>query len=572
MIQYLKCCFFLIICPMNLLRKMNKKTRNFVLVVTLSGMAVFLTAFNSRNFEIAKNLDIFASLFREIVVNYVDDVNPSELMKTGIDEMLYSLDPYTNFIPESQIEDMRFMTTGQYGGIGALITSRGDYTIITEPYEGFPAHKAGLLPGDRILEIEGQTVKGKSSEDVRELLKGQPGTTLSLLIERDGEPRPFVRDVTREVVTISNIPYYGMLDEKTGYIKLTGFTQHAGREVRDALNELKQNNDVENIVLDLRGNGGGLLNEAVNITNLFVGKDELVVSTQGKIADRNTNHRTLNNPIDLEIPLVVLVDRGSASASEIVAGAIQDFDRGVILGQRTFGKGLVQNVIPLSYNTQLKVTVAKYYIPSGRCIQAIDYAQRNEDGSVAMIPDSLKKAFTTRNGRVVYDGGGIEPDVALDPQSLSNITFALATRFLIFDYANQYYRTHESILPADQFVITNEIYNDFVNFLSDKDYEYETRSERLLADLKEASAHEKYFNAIETEYEALQQKMMHNKEEDLITFRDEISMLLKEEIVTRYYYQKGRVQASLSQDQEIARALEVLANGNGYKRILALQQ
>lgn len=572
MIQYLKCCFFLIICPMNLLRKMNKKTRNFVLVVTLSGMAVFLTAFNSRNFEIAKNLDIFASLFREIVVNYVDDVNPSELMKTGIDEMLYSLDPYTNFIPESQIEDMRFMTTGQYGGIGALITSRGDYTIITEPYEGFPAHKAGLLPGDRILEIEGQTVKGKSSEDVRELLKGQPGTTLSLLIERDGEPRPFVRDVTREVVTISNIPYYGMLDEKTGYIKLTGFTQHAGREVRDALNELKQNNAVENIVLDLRGNGGGLLNEAVNITNLFVGKDELVVSTQGKIADRNTNHRTLNNPIDLEIPLVVLVDRGSASASEIVAGAIQDFDRGVILGQRTFGKGLVQNVIPLSYNTQLKVTVAKYYIPSGRCIQAIDYAQRNEDGSVAMIPDSLKKAFTTRNGRVVYDGGGIEPDVALDPQSLSNITFALATRFLIFDYANQYYRTHESILPADQFVITNEIYNDFVNFLSDKDYEYETRSERLLADLKEASAHEKYFNAIETEYEALQQKMMHNKEEDLITFRDEISMLLKEEIVTRYYYQKGRVQASLSQDQEIARALEVLANGNGYKRILALQQ
>lgn len=557
---------------MNLLKKIQKKTRILILVLVLSSTGVVLTAFNSQNFEIAKNLDIFASLFREIVVNYVDDVNPSELMKTGIDEMLYSLDPYTNFIPESQIEDMRFMTTGQYGGIGALITTRGEYTIITEPYEGFPAHKAGLLAGDRILEISGESVKGRSSEEVRELLKGQPGTTLSLLIERDGERQPFLRDVTREVVKISNIPYYGMLDGKTGYIKLTGFTQNAGREVKDAFNELRQNHSVENIVLDLRGNGGGLLNEAVNITNLFVGKDELVVSTMGKIADRNTSHRTLNNPIDTEIPLVVLVDRGSASASEIVAGAIQDFDRGVILGQRTFGKGLVQNVIPLSYNTQLKVTVAKYYIPSGRCIQAIDYAQRNEDGSVALIPDSLKKAFTTRNGRVVYDGGGIEPDVAVDPQMLSNITFTLANRFLIFDYANQYYRTHASIPPAGEFEITDDIYRDFVNFLSDKDYEYVTRSERLLEELKEASSNEKYFSAMEAEYEALKQKMMHNKDEDLITFRDEISMLLKEEIASRYYFQKGRVLASLSMDPEIDRALEILSNGNGYQRILAIQE
>lgn len=557
---------------MKLLKKIHKKTRILLLVLALSGSAVAMTAFNSQNFEIAKNLDIFASLFREIVVNYVDDVNPSELVKTGIDEMLYSLDPYTNFIPESQIEDMRFMTTGQYGGIGALITTRDDYTIITEPYEGFPAHKAGLLPGDRILEISGQSVLGKSSEDVRELLKGQPGTTLTLLIEREGEPRPLLRDVTREVVKISNIPYYGMLDEKTGYIKLTGFTQNAGREVRDAFNELRQKHRVENIILDLRGNGGGLLNEAVNITNLFVEKDELVVSTRGKIAERNTNHNTLNNPIDTEIPLVVLVNRGSASASEIVAGAIQDFDRGVILGQRTFGKGLVQNVVPLSYNTQLKVTVAKYYIPSGRCIQAIDYAQRNEDGSVAMIPDSLKKAFTTRNGRVVYDGGGIEPDVPVDPQILSNISFTLANRFLIFDYANHFFRTHQSIPPAAEFEITDAVYSDFVNFLSDKDYDYVTRSENLMEELREASANEKYFSAIESEYEALKQKMIHNKEEDLLTFRDEISMLLKEEIVSRYYYQKGRVLASLSMDPDIDRALEILSNGNGYRRILAGQQ
>jgi len=537
----------------------------------LAGSAVFLTAFGSRNFEIAKNLDIFASLFRELVVNYVDDVNPAELMKTGIDEMLYSLDPYTNFIPESQIEDMRFMTTGQYGGIGALITTRGEYTIITEPYEDFPAYKAGLLPGDRILEISGQSVKGMGSEEVRELLKGQPGTTLNLLIERDGEPQPLTKSVTREVVTISNIPYYGMLNETTAYIKLTGFTQNAGREVRDAFNELRQNHPVESIVLDLRGNGGGLLNEAVNITNLFVEKNQLVVSTQGKIAERNTSHRTLNNPVDQDIPLVVLVDRGSASASEIVAGAIQDFDRGVIIGHRTFGKGLVQNVVPLSYNTQLKVTVAKYYIPSGRCIQAIDYAQRNEDGSVAQIPDSLKKAFTTQNGRVVYDGGGIEPDIVVEPLMLSNISVALLTRFLVFDYANYFFRKNSSIPPANEFEITDAIYNDFMAFLADKDYEYETRSERFLSELKEASKNEKYFEAIEKEYEALQQKMMHNKEEDLLTFRSEISMLLKEEIASRYYHQKGRVLASLSNDREVARAIEILSNSNVYRSILAGQ-
>ncbi|MBW6498020.1 MAG: PDZ domain-containing protein [Bacteroidales bacterium] len=556
---------------MKLFKKIHSKTRATMLVLVLAGSAVFLTAFGSRNFEIAKNLDIFASLFRELVINYVDDVNPAELMKTGIDEMLYSLDPYTNFIPESQIEDMRFMTTGQYGGIGALITTRGEYTIITEPYEGFPAFKAGLLPGDRILEISGQSVKGMGSEDVRELLKGQPGTTLNLLIERDGEPRPLTKPVTREVVTISNIPYYGMLNESTVYIKLTGFTQNAGREVRDAFNELRQNNTVESVVLDLRGNGGGLLNEAVNITNLFVEKNQLVVSTQGKIAERNTNHRTLNNPIDKEIPLVVLVDRGSASASEIVAGAIQDFDRGVIIGHRTFGKGLVQNVVPLSYNTQLKVTVAKYYIPSGRCIQAIDYAQRNEDGSVAQIPDSLKKPFSTLNGRVVYDGGGIEPDIIVEPQMLSNISVALLTRFLVFDYANYFFRKNQSIPAADEFRITDAIYNDFISFLSDKDYEYETRSERFLAELKEASKNEKYFEAIESEYENLRQRMMHNKEEDLLTFRSEISMLLKEEIATRYYHQKGRVLASLSEDREVARAIEILSNGNGYRSILAGQ-
>lgn len=554
---------------MNIFRKITVKTRTLLIIAFLVVSSVFITAFESRNFEIAKNLDIFASLFRELVINYVDEVNPAELMRTGIDEMLYSLDPYTNFIPESEIEDMRFMTTGQYGGIGALITTRDDYTIITEPYEGFPAFKAGLLPGDRILEISGQKLKGVGSEQVRELLKGQPGTTINLLIERPGEPRPLVKPVTREVISISNIPYFGMLNQTTGYIKLTGFTQYAGREVRDAFEQLRQNHQIESLVLDLRGNGGGLLNEAVNITNLFVEKNKMVVSTRGKIAERNTTHRTLNNPIDTEIPLVVLVDRGSASASEIVAGAIQDFDRGVIIGHRTFGKGLVQNLIPLSYNTQLKVTVAKYYIPSGRCIQAIDYAQRNEDGSVAMIPDSLKKAFTTQNGRTVYDGGGIEPDIVIAPQMLSNISVALLTRFLIFDYANHFFRLNNSIAPAGEFKISDAVYNDFIAFLSDKDYDYETRSERLLAELKQASKNEKYFSAIESEYEALHRRIMHNKEEDLQTFRSEISELLKEEIVSRYYHQRGRVQASLTNDREVSKALQLLSNGSGYRSILA---
>ncbi len=554
---------------MNIFRKITVKTRTLLIIAFLVVSSVFITAFESRNFEIAKNLDIFASLFRELVINYVDEVNPAELMRTGINEMLYSLDPYTNFIPESEIEDMRFMTTGQYGGIGALITTRDDYTIITEPYEGFPAFKAGLLPGDRILEISGQKLKGVGSEQVRELLKGQPGTTINLLIERPGEPRPLVKPVTREVISISNIPYFGMLNQTTGYIKLTGFTQYAGREVRDAFEQLRQNHQIESLVLDLRGNGGGLLNEAVNITNLFVEKNKMVVSTRGKIAERNTTHRTLNNPIDTEIPLVVLVDRGSASASEIVAGAIQDFDRGVIIGHRTFGKGLVQNLIPLSYNTQLKVTVAKYYIPSGRCIQAIDYAQRNEDGSVAMIPDSLKKAFTTQNGRTVYDGGGIEPDIVIAPQMLSNISVALLTRFLIFDYANHFFRLNNSIAPAGEFKISDAVYNDFIAFLSDKDYDYETRSERLLAELKQASKNEKYFSAIESEYEALHRRIMHNKEEDLQTFRSEISELLKEEIVSRYYHQRGRVQASLTNDREVSKALQLLSNGSGYRSILA---
>ena len=547
---------------------MIKRPANLLILVMIVASSLFTVSFVNKNFEIAKNLDIFNTLFRELTIHYVDDVNAAELIKTGIDEMLASLDPYTNFIPESDIEDFRFMTTGQYGGIGALIMRRGDYIFISETYEGFPADKAGLLPGDKILEINEHSAKNRNQEEVSTLLKGQPGTEVIIVLERGGHDKPLTKTLVREVVKIDNIPYYGMLDETTGYIKLTSFTQNAGREVRDAFNTLKNENNLENIVLDLRGNGGGLLHEAVNITNIFIDKGNVVVKTKGKIEERNMINRTLNNAIDKEIPLVVLVDRSSASASEIVSGAIQDFDRGVIIGQRTFGKGLVQNVVPLSYNTQLKVTVAKYYIPSGRCIQAIDYAHRNEDGSVAAIPDSLKVAFETRSGRTVYDGGGVEPDIYVEPRVFNNISIALLTNFHIFEYANNFYRTHNEIPPADQFEITDDIYADFVQFLEGKEYNYTTESEHLSAMLKKAAKDEMYIDIIAPELEAIKEKINKSKKDDLTVFREEISFILKNEIVGRYYKQKGRVIATLSEDPEIAAALEVFKNKEQFHALL----
>ncbi len=536
------------------------------IAITLT--SIFSTAYVSNNFEIAKNLDIFNTLFRELVINYVDDVNAAELIKTGIDEMLESLDPYTNFIPESEIEDFRFMTTGQYGGIGALIMRRGDYIFISETYEGFPASKAGLLPGDKILNINENDAKNRTQEEVSSLLKGQPGTEVIIEIERSGHDETLIISMEREVVQIDNIPWYGMIDDKTGYIKLTSFTQNAGREVRDAFSELQNNHGAESLVIDLRGNGGGLLNEAVNITNLFVEKNQVVVETKGKIKERNTTHRTLNNPINKEIPLAVLVDRASASASEIVAGAIQDFDRGVIVGQRTFGKGLVQNVVPLSYNTQMKITVAKYYIPSGRSIQAIDYAHRNEDGSIAAIPDSLKMPFETRNGRIVYGGGGIEPDIFIEPLSISNIALALVTNFHIFDYANHFYRNNSTIDPADKFEISQEIYDDFLSFLEGKDYSYVTESEMYIERLRKMSIEEKYHDAIDKELQRVQERIKESKKDDLITFRNEIEMLLKNEIVGRYYNQEGRIISSLNDDPDVAEALRIIHAAEEYKTIL----
>jgi carboxyl-terminal processing protease len=520
------------------------------------------------DFEISKNIDIFITLYKQLHVNYVDELNSGQLMKTAIDAMLESLDPYTVYIPESEIEDYKFMTTGQYGGIGSGILARGPWIYISDPYEGMPADKAGLRMGDKILEINGQSAKNKTVEEASSILKGQPGTEVKVLIERDSTQKPLEKTIIRQEIKISNVPYFGMVSKEIGYINLSEFRQNASKEVREAVIKLRDSNNMKGLIFDLRGNGGGLLNEAVNIVNIFVESGQLVVSTRGKITDKNNYHKTQGSPVDLKMPLVILVDNNSASASEIVTGAIQDLDRGVIIGQRSYGKGLVQNIIPLTYNAQMKVTVAKYYIPSGRCIQLLDYANKDKEGKATKIPDSLATAFKTKNGRTVYDQGGIEPDIPMKPEEYGNITVSLMEKFLIFDYSTKYYWSHPSMPPVDEFRITDEIYNDFISFLQGKTYDYKTESEKDLDELKTNAEKEKYFDAIKTEYAELQAKLIHNKQEDLIKFKNEIGQLLKSNIAVHYYYQKGRIQAILPDDPEVKKAIDILNDPDGYKKIL----
>ena len=414
------------------------------MIASLVGVAsLTLVSFDDNTtFEIAKNLDIYYTLFRELNLYYVDDTKPGDLIKKSIDAMLTSLDPYTVYIPESQMEDFRFMTTGQYGGVGALIRKDGEYVVITEPYEGFPAQKNGINAGDVILEIDGQSIKGKNSSEVSDMLKGQPKTLLKLKLKRPGTTDPIEKNIEREEIKIDAVPYYGVFSDSIGYINLSSFTESAYADVKKALLDLKEKQNVKSIIFDLRGNPGGLLIEAVNITNLFVPKAESIVSTKGKVKDWDKNYTAAMSPVDTEMPIVILVNSGSASASEIVSGAIQDLDRGVIIGQRTFGKGLVQTTRPLSYNAKLKITTAKYYTPSGRCIQALDYTHRNPDGSVGKIPDSLVTEFKTKNGRSVYDGGGVSPDVLLESEQLSNLSGSLYNKNLFFDFATEFAIKH----------------------------------------------------------------------------------------------------------------------------------
>jgi carboxyl-terminal processing protease len=555
--------------------KFWKKLRRILVVVFLGSIGIAATSLTTEYFEISKNLEIFATLYKELNTYYVDDIDPNEFMQEGIDAMLLSLDPYTNFYSEAEIENYRFETTGKYGGIGSLIKQDEDFIVVSEPYEGYPADKSGLIAGDKIFAVDGNLVKGKTSEEVSKFLKGEPGTSISVEILRpqlDGSDKAMVLEITREEVKVNNVPFYGLVENDIAYIKLSNFTQQAGKEVEDAFKELKNEHpNLKGLVLDLRGNPGGLLHEAVNITNVFIDKGELVVFTKGKVEEWDKDFKTINEPLDTELPLVVLTNRGSASASEIVSGAVQDLDRGVVVGQKTFGKGLVQTTRKLTYNTQLKVTTAKYYIPSGRCIQAINYAEKDEDGAVKRIPDSLKVEFQTRNGRVVYDGGGIDPDVATEVEYLSDVSVSLSRKDLIFDYATIYKLNNPDLRDGIDFRVNDTEYADFVAWVQDKDYEYSTESESMLAEFKEVAEEEEYFDAIEAEFKALESKIYSDKKNDLIKQSDEIKRLLENEIVTRYFYRKGAIQNSFVYDVEVAKAVELIQNPNEYKKLLSVQ-
>ena len=522
---------------------------------------------SDRSFELSKNLEIFSKLYQTLYLNYVDDVDPGATMKKAIDAMLSSLDPYTVYYPESDMEDVKLQLLGQYGGIGSLIHQQGGKIYISEPYKDLPADKAGLRAGDRILAVNGESTEGKNNADVSSAMRGQAGTDLVLKLERDG--KTFEKTITRAEIKLPNVPYSGMLPGNIGYVKLDEFTQDAAKNVRDAFTRLKRENPgMEGFILDLRNNGGGLMNEAVDLVNVFVKKGQLIVETKGKIASKNTRSYTRMAPEDTEMPVAVLINAYSASASEITAGSLQDLDRAVIVGSRSFGKGLVQNVLPLAYNSQMKVTVSKYYIPSGRCIQALDYSHKDENGRATKVPDSLKTAFQTLNGRTVYDGFGIEPDIEVEPEYMSALAATLVSKFHIFNYVTEFVKKHPTVASPSEFKVTDEIYDDFCHYLADKDYSYSTNTEHILKDLKESAKEENYYEALSQNIEQLESQLKKDKGDDLVKFRKEISEMLKAEILVRYYYAAGRLEGSLVTDPDVLKACEVLHDKALYNKTL----
>lgn len=549
------------------MRFLKTTARKFAFVGILVLVGGLFSAWRLDYFEINKQLDIFTNLFREVNMYYVDETEPSDMMTGAINKMLKGLDPYTVYIPESKVEDFRIQQTGQYGGIGATIIVIGDYVAIEQPYEGFAADKAGLKSGDLIIAVDGKDMKGATSREMGDLLKGTPGSSAELTIRRYGEDRQVT--ITREDIQVKAVPYYGMVNETTGYVVLRSFTDKASPEIKAAIEDLKANHGMESLILDLRGNPGGLLAEAINVSNLFIEKGQEVVSTRGRIRELDHVYRTLRDPFDTEMPLAVLIDQGSASASEIVAGTVQDLDRGIVVGNRSFGKGLVQQSRPLSYGAQVKITIAKYYTPSGRCIQAINYAERNEDGSIARIPDSLRNSFTTANGRIVLDGGGVDPDIAVENEEMSSILYSLLVNGHLFEYATKYVQNRPEIAAAREFKLTDAEYNDFVAFLSDVDLVYETQTEKLLDQLQKAASREGYNEDLADEISQLEQAIENRKEEDLMAFKDQIKMVLEREIVGRYYYESGEIQYMISEDEDVLEAVRILNDSSTYEEILS---
>lgn len=546
------------------------KTKRILLATLLIISITFgLTALKNddKSFEISKHLNIYATLFRDVNMFYVDEVNPGDLITTSIKSMLKSLDPYTVYYPESEMEDVKLMTTGEYAGIGSVISKKGDKVIIREPYKNSPAAKAGLLPGDVIIAIDGNSTKGKNTEDVSTMLKGQPGKEITIKIEREYETKPLEKKAIREKIQLPSVPFYGLVNDSVGYVYLNSFTDKAAADVRSAVIELK-NKGAQSMILDLRGNTGGLLDQAVEIVNFFVPKDSKVVNTKGKVKQWDKEYIATKNPIAPNMPLAVLIDRGSASASEIVSGALQDLDRAVLIGERSFGKGLVQTVRDLAYNTKLKVTTAKYYIPSGRCIQALDYSHRNPDGSVGKIPDSLVTEYTTKNGRKVYDGGGITPDIKIEPEEFARITQELVLQDITFDFVNNYALRNPQISPIQNFKLSDEIYNEFKTYLKDKNFSYETESQRMLEKLIKIAKTEKYFDESKAEIEELQKDFAHSIDRDMNLFKNEIMSFLTEQFIQRYYYLEGVVEYKMRNDKEVIKAVEILANKDEYQKIL----
>jgi len=545
---------------------MKKYKKMLVMVAVVATSAMFVSTDYNKYFEISKNLEIFANIYKELNTSYVDEIDPAKLMRTGVDAMLESLDPYTNYISEAEMAGFKLQIRGRYGGIGASIRKlqERDYVVITDVYEGFAAEKAGLQAGDEVLSIEGKSAKDKTTKEVSDILKGAPGDAVTIKVRRPGTAKDFDVTLKRQEVKIPNVPYSGMLDDETAYVTLTTFTERAGANVGDAIQELKKDNDVKSVVLDLRGNGGGLLKEAVNLSNLFIDKNELVVTTRSRNIENDRSFRTLNKPLDMETPLVVLINGSSASASEIVSGVVQDLDRGILIGQESFGKGLVQNTKQVSEGSKLKLTTAKYYVPSGRCIQAVNY----KDGKSSTIKDSLRTEFKTRCGRSVFDGAGVKPDIELDIPQMSNVERALLRQNVIFDYATQYKLKNAEIAAASGYTFTDADFKDFEQFVAGRDIDYETASEKELKQLEEKAKKENYYDAIKTDLEAMKRKIDADKKKDLYKHKDKITRLIEQEIVKRYYYQKGAVEVGLKGDPYIEAALKVLKDPQRYRSIL----
>jgi carboxyl-terminal processing protease len=537
------------------------------IIILSASCLLLLGGFVSNYFEITKNLEIFNNLFREINTYYVDEINPGDLMETAIDGMLKELDPYTKYIPESDVEDFRFQTTGEYGGIGSLIRKIDNYVWIAEPYYNFPADKAGLKMGDKLLEIDGQKVNNINTDDVSSLLKGTPGTEVQVLAETtDGEVKEF--SIIREKIHVPSVPYAGLIGN-VGYVKLRSFTRHCTKEVLDSIESLMDKVNLDGLILDLRFNPGGLLNESINLANLFISKDETVVTTKGKIKEWDKTYKTKKEPNYPNLPIIVLINQGSASASEIIAGTLQDLDRAVILGARSFGKGLVQQSRKLNYNSQLKVTVAKYYTPSGRCIQSRDYALKDNDGLVKELEDSLRQSFTTRNGRIVYDGGGVDPDVKMDNIKYPEIIKNLKLNNYVFKFCNQYFKDVDNESLLSSFFINDDMFNNFIKYIEDEDFSFTVNSEDIIKELEQSLEDELYLHNMSQDIKVLKESILKHKKGDIEKYKIEIKKEIANDLITRLFYQSGRIQYNLKDDPYIMESIRLLSDQEEYGAILS---